>query len=48
LLSMLSAPQTHWQQAGIDYTQSLLKQSSASTEAGLLTQFARDKMAKAR
>jgi UDP-glucose:(heptosyl)LPS alpha-1,3-glucosyltransferase len=39
LLSMINAPQAHWQLAGIEYAQNLLEQSSVSTEADLLIQF---------
>jgi UDP-glucose:(heptosyl)LPS alpha-1,3-glucosyltransferase len=47
LLSMLSARQAHWSQAGIDYTQVILKESSPSVEADLIVQFAQNKMKKA-
>jgi UDP-glucose:(heptosyl)LPS alpha-1,3-glucosyltransferase len=47
LLTMINAPQAHWQLAGIEYTQNLLKQSSVSAEADLLIQFTHKKMAKA-
>jgi UDP-glucose:(heptosyl)LPS alpha-1,3-glucosyltransferase len=47
LLSILSAPQAHWQQAGVAYTQAILQQSSASAEADLIIKFAQEKTKKA-
>lgn len=44
LQKILSAPETHWSQAGIDYTQATLKQSSSSVEADLICQFAHEKV----
>jgi UDP-glucose:(heptosyl)LPS alpha-1,3-glucosyltransferase len=46
LQAMLDAPQAHWQQAGVDYTQAILQQSSASAEADLIIQFAQEKAKK--
>lgn len=45
LAKVLEAPQASWQQAGLDYTQSILKQSSGSAEADLLIRFALEKAA---
>jgi UDP-glucose:(heptosyl)LPS alpha-1,3-glucosyltransferase len=47
LAKMLEAPQAHWQQAGLDYTQHMLKQSSGSAEADFLIRFAHEKTARA-
>jgi UDP-glucose:(heptosyl)LPS alpha-1,3-glucosyltransferase len=44
LQTMLTTPEAHWQQAGVDYTQKLLKQSSPNIEADLIVQFAQDKL----
>jgi UDP-glucose:(heptosyl)LPS alpha-1,3-glucosyltransferase len=44
LRKILSAPEPHWSQAGIDYTQAILKQSSSSVEADLICQFAHEKV----
>jgi UDP-glucose:(heptosyl)LPS alpha-1,3-glucosyltransferase len=47
LAKMLEAPQARWQQAGLDYTQHMLKQSLGSAEADLLIRFAHEKTARA-
>lgn len=46
LLAMLNTPQLHWQHAGVDYTQTMLRQSSPNVEADLITQFTLEKQAK--
>jgi UDP-glucose:(heptosyl)LPS alpha-1,3-glucosyltransferase len=45
LVKVLEAPQANWQQAGLDYTQNILKQSLGSAEADLLIRFAHEKTA---
>jgi len=46
MLKMLSAPQAHWGQAGMEYTQMILRQSSSTAEADLIIEFALEKMKK--
>lgn len=46
LLTMLNTPQSHWQHAGVDYTQAMLRQSSSNVEADLIMQFALEKQAR--
>ena len=47
LHAMLNAPQAHWQQAGMDYTQAILQQFSPNAEADLIIKFAQNKTEKA-
>ena len=42
LQKMLSTPEAQWQQGGVNYTQTILKQSSPTIEADLLARFAKD------